>query len=81
METLNAVYRNGVLMIIDQVDLKKLKSKKVQLKIIDEPSHTKIQKSKLRKIYNYLHKSNPFSEIKDVLKWQRNIRVDRELFS
>jgi hypothetical protein len=28
-----------------------------------------------------LHKSNPFSEIKDVLKWQRNIRVDRELFS
>ena len=81
METLNATYKNGVLVILDKVNPEKLKSKKVQIRIIDEVNHKKIQKNKLKRVYNYLHQSNPFSEIKDVIKWQKKVRADRELFS
>ncbi|HAB54413.1 MAG: hypothetical protein A2315_14410 [Ignavibacteria bacterium RIFOXYB2_FULL_35_12] len=81
METLNAIYKDGFLMIIDKVDPKKLKNKKIQLKIVDEKIHTEAKQDKLKRIYSSLHKSNPFSEIKDVLKWQRKVRADRELFN
>lgn len=81
METLNAIYKDGALMIVDKIDPEKLKSRKIQLKIINEKNYTEARKERLRKVYNAIHKSNPFSEIKDVLKWQRNIRADRELFS
>lgn len=81
MEILNAVYKNGVLVLIDRVDPAKLKSKKISIKIIDEVQHKKVQITRLIKIYKYLHKSNPFSSIRDVVKWQRKIRTDREIFN
>jgi len=46
-----------------------------------EKIHTEAKQDKLKRIYSSLHKSNPFSEIKDVLKWQRKVRADRELFN
>lgn len=81
METLNAIYKNGSLVIIDKVDPRKLKSKKIQLKIVDEKIYAKAKQEKLRRIYNSLHKTNPFSEMKNVLNWQKKVRTDRELFS
>lgn len=80
METLNAIYKNGSLMIIDKVDLKKLKSKNIKLKIVDEKIYTESMKTRLKKVYNAIHKTNPFSDIKNVLRWQRKVRTDRELF-
>ncbi len=81
METLNAIYKNGVLVLIDKVDPEKLKSKIINIRIVDEELLKQSQGDKLKNIYKYLHKSKPFSEIKDVINWQKHIRIDRELFN
>ncbi len=81
MEILNAVYKNGVLVLLDKIDPETLKSKKLSIKIIDEAQHSKSRSNKLKAIYKYLHKSNPFAEIKDVVKWQKQLRSDRELLN
>lgn len=81
MESVNAVYRDGVLLLLEKINLEKLKSKKLNIKIIDEDQHKKSQANKLKAIYKYLHKSNPFAEIKDVVKWQRQTRTEREILN
>jgi len=79
METINAIYKDGVLVLIDKLNLTKLKSKKISVNIIDEELHKNVQINKLTTLYKNIHKSNPFSGIKDVVKWQRKIRIDREI--
>ena len=81
MEILNAVYKNGVLVLLDKIDIETLKSKRLSVNIVDEDQYRKSQSDKLKSIYKYLHKSNPFAEIKDVVKWQKQIRIDREVLN
>jgi predicted DNA-binding antitoxin AbrB/MazE fold protein len=81
MEVLNAVYKNGVLVLLDKINPEMLKRKKLSIKIVDEDKHSKSRSNKLKAIYKYLHQSKPFAEIKDIVKWQKQLRSDRELLN
>jgi predicted DNA-binding antitoxin AbrB/MazE fold protein len=81
METVNAIYKDGVLVLLEKIKPEELKRKRIRIKIIDEVQHRNEKSIKLKSIYKYLHKSNPFSGIKDVVKWQRQTRTDREILN
>ncbi len=80
METIKATYHEGLLFPIDAIDLKDLNEKVIRVKIVEEKDIPDTQKKKrIKKLFEQLHQSNPFSEIKDPVDWQKKIRVDREL--
>ena len=77
METIKATYHEGLLFPIDAIDLKDLNEKVIKVKIVEEKNIPDAQKKKrMKKLFEELHQSNPFSEIKDPVAWQKKIRVE-----
>jgi len=78
METIKATYHDGLLFPIDTIDMKDLKEKVIKVKIVEkEKISAAIKQRNLKKLFDKLHQSNPFSDIKDPVAWQKKIRVDR----
>ncbi|MFA6598591.1 MAG: hypothetical protein WCS69_12775 [Ignavibacteriaceae bacterium] len=80
METIKATYHDGLLFPIDTLDLKDLKEKVIKVKIVEKENISPAMKKRnLKKLFNELHQSNPFSGIQDPVAWQKKVRVDRAL--
>ena len=78
METIKATYPEGLLFPIDTIGVKGLKEKVIKVKIVEGENITDAQKKeRMKKLFDELHKSNPFSDIKDPVAWQKNVRAER----
>jgi len=78
METIKATYHEGLLFPIDTIDVKGLKEKVIKVKIVEGENITEAQKKKrMKKLFDELHQSNPFSDIKDPVAWQKKVRAER----
>jgi len=78
METIKATYPEGLLYPIDTIDVKGLNEKVIKVKIVEGENITDAQKKKrMKKLFAELHQSNPFSDIKDPVAWQKNVRAER----
>ncbi len=81
MTTLTARYKDGVIYPITKIDLSKLKEKVFQLIIVDEEMSVPEKQNTARESLEAIKKSNPFGSIDDVIKWQKEEREEREIFS
>lgn len=76
-----ATYKDGALYILGEISEEELMGKELRVIIVDHASADESRKQKLKQIMIKLRDSSAFSDVADLIEWQKKERDDRELFS
>ena len=75
----NREFSTDVAQVLQVIDEKILKILLQDKKVLTRQSHGGISKQQLKDVLESIRKANPFQNIEDPVKWQREQRKDRDL--
>jgi len=76
-----ATYKDGVLHLLQNVSAEELKGKEIRVIIVDHAPSEENKRKQLKEVLLKLRDSSAFSDLPDVIDWQKKEREDREFFS
>lgn len=76
-----ATYKDGSLHLLKEISAEELKGREIRVIVVDHAPSDENKRQKLKEILIKLRASSAFSDVSDVIDWQKKEREDRELLS
>lgn len=76
-----ATYKDGALHLLRDFSAEELRGKEIRVIVVEHAPSDESKREKLKEVLIKLRDSAAFSELTDIIDWQKKEREDREFFS